>query len=196
MAEGTRAGRYVALLRGINVGGKNNVPMKMLASMFVDLGCTDVQTYIQSGNVIYTATEEVAESVTRRIPELLRERLGLKVPVVTRTAAELREAVQSNPFLIEGKDESTLHLAFLRNQPTDEQIAALDPERSPGDRFAVRGREVYLFCPNGVARTKLTNAYFDSQLKTMSTMRNWRTVLALIQMVEEGMASGTSAPMF
>ncbi|HEV2123039.1 MAG TPA: DUF1697 domain-containing protein [Chloroflexota bacterium] len=189
MAEGTRAGRYVALLRGINLGGKNKVPMATLSAMFVDLGCTDVETYIQSGNVVYTATNQVAGRVARRIPEMIHEQLGLKVPVITRTVAELREAVENNPFLKEGADEATLHLVFLGDEPTEQQVAVLDPERSPGDRSAVRGREVYLFCPNGLARTKLTNAYFDSQLKTVSTVRNWRTVLALVHMAEGGITS-------
>jgi uncharacterized protein (DUF1697 family) len=182
-------GPHVALLRGINLGGKNKLPMRTLAAMFAELGCSGVKTYIQSGNVVFTATGEVAESVEHRIPEMIQEQLGLRVPVVTRTASELREAVENNPFLKEGKEAETLHLAFLKDRPSGEAVALLDPARSPGDRFAVSGREVYLYCPNGVAKSKLTNAYFDSALKTVSTVRNWRTVLALMQMATEDEAT-------
>jgi uncharacterized protein (DUF1697 family) len=101
---------------------------------------------------------------------------------VIRTAAEIDGVVRGNPFLKAGADPKTLHVGFLRDRPSKSQVAALDPDRSPPDEFVVRGGEIYLRLPNGVARSKLTSQYFDSRLKTIITARNWRTVLKLQEM--------------
>lgn len=173
---------HVALLRGINVGGKHPLPMKELVAIFTEAGCTEVTTYIQSGNVVFRAPAELA----RRLPEVaacrIRERFGFGVPVVLRTRAELAAVVRANPFLEPGADTGPLHVMFLADEPSPDAVARLDPQRSPGDSFAVRGREVYLHCPAGVARTRLTNGYFDTTLGTTSTSRNWRTVLKLLEL--------------
>ena len=179
----------IVLLRGINLGGKNKLPMKDFAALLADIGCTDVQTYIQSGNAVFQAPDKMASELAERIERELASRLGLKVPVVMRTAAELSDVAQSNPFLAAGEDESTLHVAFLAEQPTPERVNTLDADRSPPDRFAVRGREIYLHFPSGLARSKLTNAYFDSKLGTISTVRNWRTVLKLVETADAISAS-------
>ncbi len=175
---------HIALLRGINVGGRNKLPMKILAAIFEDLGCRGVRTYIQSGNVVFDATPDLASEIPARVAEAIEERLGLNVPVVTRAAAELRAAADANPFLAEDLDPKTLALVFLADQPDPVRVARLDPDRSPPDRLAVVGREVYLHLPNGVARSKLTNAYLDSTLATVSTARNLRTVNKLLEMLE------------
>jgi len=173
---------HVALLRGINVGGKNKLPMKELAALFAAIGCAEVTTYIQSGNVVFDASPRVARTLPAAISAAIRQRFGLAVPVVTRTAAELDAVVRDNPFLAHGDDPDVLHVMFLADAPSAGQRAALDPQRSPGDSFEVRGREVYLSLPGGVARTKLSNAYFDSTLGTVSTGRNWRTVQKLLEL--------------
>jgi uncharacterized protein (DUF1697 family) len=175
---------HVALLRGINVGGKNKLPMKDLAAMFSDCGCEGVETYIQSGNVVFEARAAIAERVPAALGGAILERFGYRVPVVIRTAGELAAAARGNPFLAAGHDPDSLHVAFLANLPPKARAASLDVRRSPPDEFVFRGREVYLRLPNGVARTKLTNAYFDSTLGTTSTLRNWRTVGKLVELVE------------
>jgi uncharacterized protein (DUF1697 family) len=171
----------VALLRGINVGGKNLLPMKALAEMFVAAGCTKVKTYIQSGNVVfrYGAKKDVAAVVRLSI----EAQFGLKVPVIVRSAEEMAKAIAGNPFLGRGIDPAWLHVMFLGDEPSAAMIAGLDGDRSKPDEFMVIGREVYLHLPNGAARTKLTNAYFDSKLKTVGTQRNWRTVETLAEMM-------------
>jgi uncharacterized protein (DUF1697 family) len=108
----------------------------------------------------------------------------LRVPVVTRTADELREVSEQNPFLAAGADAAALHVVFLADRPSPARAAALDPQRSPGDALALRGRDIYLHCPHGVARSKLTNDYFDSKLATVSTARNWKTVLRLLELAQ------------
>lgn len=173
---------HVALLRGINVGGKNKLPMKDLRGLFEELGCTDVVTYIQSGNVVYAAPAALAKRIPEAAAEAIAGEFGLAVPVVTRSAAELHRVAERNPFLDSGADPATLHVAFLAGKPAARRMAALDPGRSPPDEYLVQGSEIYLRCPNGVARSKLTNAYFDTALATTSTARNWRTVLKLVEL--------------
>jgi uncharacterized protein (DUF1697 family) len=175
---------WVGLLRGINVGGKNLLPMTDLTRLFEEAGCAGVRTYIQSGNVLFTASRARAEKLPGLIASGIGDRFGYRVPVLLRTAAELGEAIRQNPFLEAGAPENWLHVLFLANQPDAGRVAALDPLRSPPDAYAVRCREIYLQCPNGVGRTKLTNTYFDSRLATISTGRNWRTVLKLFELAE------------
>lgn len=169
---------WVALLRGINVGGKNPLPMKELAGIFADSGCENVRTYIQSGNVIFDPgrrQSDVAAIVSREI----KRRFGYSIPVVLRTSEEVAEVIRQNPFLASGADPKALHVYFLAQPPMATAIAGLDAGRSKPDVFHVSGREIYLHLPNGMGRTKLTNAYFDSKLATTCTARNWATILKL-----------------
>jgi uncharacterized protein (DUF1697 family) len=175
--------KHVALLRGINVGGKNMLPMKELVAMFTKAGCADVTTYIQSGNVVFCTEDKVIAELDAEIARLVEARFGLRVPVVLRTAAELNAVIRANPFLQAGANEETLHVCFLADRPGKNLVAGLDAGRSTPDAFAVVGREIYMQLVKGVSGTKLTNAYFDSKLKTVSTMRNWRTVLKLAEML-------------
>lgn len=173
---------HVALLRGINVGGKHRVPMAELRAVFEEIGCADVRTYIQSGNVVYRAPKSLAPRVADAAAEALAKRYDFAVPVVTRSAAEFADIASANPFLDRDADPKALHVVFLARRPDAAAVAALDPDRSPPNEFVVRGREIYLFCPNGVARTKLTNDWFDRALATTSTSRNGRTVGKLLEM--------------
>jgi uncharacterized protein (DUF1697 family) len=178
----TSARLHVALLRGINVGGKNLLPMARLARRFEAIGCQAVRTYIQSGNVIFAASAALARRVPETISQAIRAEAGLEVPVIVRTAHELAEVARAHPFRKANVEPKTLHIAFLADTPTAAQLAALDPDRSPPDEFVVRGREIYLHLPNGVARTRLTNAYFDSKLDTVSTLRGVATVDKLVEL--------------
>lgn len=157
--------------------------MKTLAGIFEGLGCRNVTTWIQSGNVVFTASPRQMGRLAARASQGIAEAVGLEVPVVLRSADELAEIVETNPFVADGADERSLHVMFLADAPAAARVAALDAGRSPPDEFRVLGREIYLLCPNGVARTKLTNAYFDAQLSTVSTSRNWRTVQKLLELL-------------
>jgi uncharacterized protein (DUF1697 family) len=175
---------HVALLRGINVTGKNSLPMKELAQMFSVAGCTNVRTYIQSGNVIFETPGEAAK-ITQAVTAKIEKKFGYRVPIVTRTSEQLLKTIRENPFL-KGADEKMLHVYFLAHSPNTAAIAALDPARSAPDAFHVLGQEIYLHLPNGMGRSKLTNAYFDSKLSTICTARNWATVLKLAAMMAKG----------
>jgi uncharacterized protein (DUF1697 family) len=171
---------HLALLRGINVGGKNKLPMKELAGLFLAAGATDVRTYIASGNVLFHAPATLA----RRLPALIAKEIAaqhsLEVPVVVRTVKELETVTVGNPFLRKDEDTKPLAVLFLADEPAASAVKKLDPRRSVPDEFAVVGREVFLKLPNGFADTRLTNDYFDRTLDTVSTARNWNTVLKLL----------------
>jgi uncharacterized protein (DUF1697 family) len=173
----------VALLRGINVGGKHSLPMQQLTEIFAEAKCADVRTYIQSGNVIFSASTAVIEGISECIAKKIEQRFGFVSPVILRTTEQMAQAVRDNPFVRAGLPQQTLYAYFLADLPTADAIKNLDPKRSAPDAFRVLDRQVYLHLPNGMARTKLTNAYFDSKLSTVSTARNWATVLALLQMM-------------
>ena len=173
---------YVALLRGINVGGRHKLLMRDLAAMFVEAGCEDVRTYIQSGNVVFRADPSLADGLSARITTAIAASHGYQIPVVIRTAADVARVVRGNPFLADGADPTKLYVGFLSEASDPAKVAKLDPDRSPPDAFEVRGDEVYLHFPNGVARSKLTNDYLDRTLGTVSTIRNWRTVCKLHEM--------------
>jgi uncharacterized protein (DUF1697 family) len=174
-----KPGVHVALLRAINVGGNNKLPMKDLVRLFESIGCGDVRTYIQSGNVVYTAGAALAKKVPALAAAAIEAELGLRVPVVTRTAAELADAARARPF--EG-DDGRVYVAFLADTPSAALIAALDPNRSPGDRFTIIGRDMHVSFAAGAGKTKITNAWIDAQLGTVSTLRNLRTIAVLVAM--------------
>lgn len=152
--------------------------------MFVDAGCENTRTYIQSGNVVFEANQALARRIPRLITEAISKRFRIQISVVVRSASELQSVVRNNAFLRAGAQPNKLHVVFLAKQLRRATVGALESDRSPPDEFVVRGSEIYLHCPNGVARTKLTNAYFDSKLGTTSTVRNWNTVLKLSKMAE------------
>jgi uncharacterized protein (DUF1697 family) len=174
---------YVALLRGINVGGKHKLPMKDLVAMFGEAGCVEVHNFIQSGNVIFRADTGVAATLPGVIAAGIVERFGFKAPVMLRTVEQMGAVIANNPFFAAGADEGSLHVVFLADLPSDERVAGLDGARSAPDEFVVRGQEIYLRLPKGAAETKLTNAYFDSRLATISTGRNWRTATKLLALM-------------
>ncbi len=171
--------RFVALLRGVNVGGKNKLPMAELAKIFQAAECADVRTFIQSGNVVFSANASRAGKIVEAIETAIEGQFGFRPPIVLRTLDEMNAAITRNPFWTADVDENLLFVSFLRDEPEAARISLLDHERFLPDEFAVVGRELYLKLPTGAGKTKLTNAYFDSRLKTISTSRNWRTVNTL-----------------
>jgi uncharacterized protein (DUF1697 family) len=175
---------YLALLRAVNVGGRNKLPMKDLAEVFVEAGCTDVRTFIQSGNVLFNAPARIANQIARTVPDQIEKRFGHRPPIVIRTREQFALVAANNPFLQAGADENNVHVMFLATTPEASRVNSLDPARSSPDAFTVRGADVYLHLLNSVADCKLTNAYFDSKLATISTSRNWRTITTLLAMMK------------
>jgi uncharacterized protein (DUF1697 family) len=176
--------KHAAFLRAINVGGNNKLPMKDLAAMFVAAGCRDVVTYIQSGNVVFSAPAYVLKKLPQTISKRIADDFGHKVPVVIRSHEQIAAVVRENPFLKAGELEKSLHVVFLADLPSAEAVAKLDPQRSPPDRFIVAGQDIFLHLTSGAGQSKLTNAWLDSKLSTVSTVRNWNTILRLHEMTK------------
>lgn len=182
----TRAMTFLALMRGINVGGRRRLTSDALVAAFEAEGASHVRTFQQSGNVLFTAPARGAPALTRRVSERLGDEHGLASPIVLRSASELAAVAASHPLDADGRDPRLLHVAFLAGRPAPGAAARLDPLRSPPDELLVQGREVYLHCPNGMARTRLTNDYLDRTLGTVSTVRTWRTVRKLDTLARAG----------
>jgi uncharacterized protein (DUF1697 family) len=171
--------RYVALLRGINVGGRTRVGMDDLRRLFDALGHADVKSYLQSGNVLFTSPAEDSSRLAGDVERRIAKELGLTLTVLLRTADDLAQVVDNNPFLDRETDPATLHVTFLADAPHPERVARLERPRGEPDDFSLAGRELYLHCPNGYGRTKLNNAYVERRLGLAATTRNWRTVTTL-----------------
>lgn len=169
--------RVVALLRGVNVGGHNQLRMADLRSAVESLGHTDVSTYLQSGNVVFNADAVPDCPIGESIGDCLFDRFGLRVPVLTRTASELASVVEFNPY--ERDDPTKVVVAFCASaaQPPHLDLAALAPEG-----LTVHGSEMYLDLPLGQGRSPLLAALARVSGDQPSTARNWRTVLALAEM--------------
>jgi uncharacterized protein (DUF1697 family) len=173
--------RYAALFRGINLGARNKLAMSDLRTLVESLGGEDVETYVQSGNVVFS-TSAAARSLETRLTEAIQREHELEVPVLLRSAKELNAIVTRNPFVQEGAETTSLHVTFLAVKPKKTLVDGLDPAISPPDELRVAGREVYLLCPNGYGRSKLSNAFFEKRLGEVATTRNWRTVMKLAEL--------------
>ena len=171
---------YVALLRGINVGGKNLVPMNDLKAVVAGLGHRDVSTYIASGNVVFTSARGDEAAIAAGVEAGIKKAFGLSIPVVLRTHDELAVVAAHNPF--PGEDLARLYVTFLGRPPTGRALTRLDPTRSAPDEYAVRGRDIYLNLPAGFGKTALTADYFQKCLGTTATTRNWNTVRRLVEL--------------
>lgn len=175
--------RFVALLRGVNVGGANRLPMAALKEMFAAAGAQQVETLIQSGNVVFQSHDNNGITIAVAVQAEIERAFHFRTAIVVRDADRWRAVVAGNPFLTSGEDPDALHIACLSTIPGASALARLDRNRSPPDEFVVAGAEIYLKLPNGTARTKLTNAWFDATLAVVSTMRNWRTAQRLSEML-------------
>ena len=172
---------FVALLRGINVGGRNKVSMPELKSSLASLGLEDVVTYIQSGNVVFRSPTADRKEIAARIERQIAEAFGVSPTVLLRTPSELVKIADGNPYLKgQAAHSKQLHVVFLSGRPSADAVARLDPGRSPPDEFSVRGSEIYLHLLNGFGRSKLTLDYFERRLGLAATARNWNTLLKLI----------------
>lgn len=170
--------RYVALLRGINVGGHNKVPMAALRTTCASIGCTEISTYIQSGNVVLSSNL-AAGSLRSALEAAIAEQIGVAPAVLVRTHAQFAAVLAGNPF--PQADPAHLHVAFLAAAPSAEQVDQVVALSHPPEELAVRGTEVYYRLPDGIGRAKLPEL-FGRRTKAVATVRNWRTVIKLAAM--------------
>ena len=180
--------QFVLLLRGVNVGGKSMLSMAKLRDVLGGAGYEDVATYVQSGNVLVAAADTKADAVARAVEKLLAAEFGRDVAVVARSGPAFRKVVAANPYadqLADGAPGTSVHVAFLRTKPSAAGLAAIDAERFAPEAFQAVGKEVYLYLPNGIGRSKLAVELSERRLGSPATVRNWNTVTKLAAMLDE-----------
>jgi uncharacterized protein (DUF1697 family) len=181
--------QYISFLRGVNMTGHNSMKMADLSSLFINLGYTDALTYIQSGNVIFSSeiiTDE--HEIALNIEKAILKKFSYVVPVMIRTAEELRKLYSVNPYLSEEKFESSkIAVIFLHEKVTEGQINEVTGIDYPPDKFKILGREIFIFCPNGFGRTKLYTNFFEKKMGVIGTARNWKTVTTMLNLAEKRM---------
>lgn len=173
---------YIALLRGINVSGQKMIKMAELKTHFEALNFHEVQTYIQSGNVVFKSADTMPTSLEHSISEMIRKVYGFEVAVLVRRPEDLRHILDNNPFLQRGEDPERLYVTFLATSPTTAQVEKLKEYDYSPEAYALDGTTLYFFAPNGYGRAKMNNNFFESKLKVACTTRNWKTVQVLLDM--------------
>ncbi len=179
--------KYIALLRGINIGGRNKILMKDLKDLFIDLGYQNVITYIQSGNVIFesdvtTSTIDLSIAIKKGI----QKAFDLDIPTLVITKNELTHAANNNPFYTSEIDITKLHVTFLKQKPNTTLVSEINSKTyKTDDIFEIKEKFVFLHCEKKYSQSKYSNAFFEKQLHVDATTRNWRTVSKLLELVNE-----------
>jgi uncharacterized protein (DUF1697 family) len=173
---------YVALLRGINVGGRSMLPMARLRQAAAECGFGAVRTYIQSGNLVFTSPDPPA-TVSARLAAAVAAAGGPQPRVALRTRDQLAAVVAGNPYAERAVEARQLHVAFLVEDAEPAPLDGLDLDAFAPEALTVAGRETYLFLPGGIGRSKLAIA-LDRPKSTAATVRNWRTVTTLLELAE------------
>jgi uncharacterized protein (DUF1697 family) len=174
----------ISMLRGVNVGGHNQIRMDALRSLYESLGLKNPQTYVQSGNVVFITQERNLARLGQRIEEKIEQKCGFRPSVVLRTASELKDVIARNPFA-KRRDihPGKLLVAFFNEEPGEDDCAVLQRVKAEGEEVRASGREFYLYFPNGAGNSKLFAA--TGKLKKSGTSRNWNTVTKLVAIAEE-----------
>ena len=177
--------KYISILRGINVGGNRKILMRDLKSLFERLDFSKVETYIQSGNVIFESDKNGSNAdLEKSIQQSILETFGFDVPVIVRSAEEWFESIDNNPFWKEkDADIDRLHLTFLKDLPVAEKLEKVKTMEFLPDKFEIIGKDVFVFCSEGYSDSKLTNQFLESKLGVQATTRNWKTVMKLNEMM-------------
>jgi uncharacterized protein (DUF1697 family) len=176
---------FISLLRGVNVGGHNRIKMEPLRDLYESLGLRNVQSLLQSGNVIFKAKERDLVRLTTRIGNGIERTFGFRPGVIVRTLSDLRDVIARNPFATRsGIDPSKLLVTFLAGDPRAEARDKVLAIKADPEELHIHGRELFIYFPNGIARPKLSVALLERTLKTPGTGRNWNTVTKLLEIAE------------
>jgi uncharacterized protein (DUF1697 family) len=175
---------YVALFRGINVGGKNSLPMKALVALLEDLGAKNVKTYIQSGNAVFHCAESNSAQFSKRLAAQIKKHHGFEPHIMLLDLEALNAAISNNPFPDAVADPSSLHLGFLACAPEKPDLEKLNRLKKASERFLLRDNVFYLHAPEGVGRSRLA-ASTEKLLGVPMTDRNWTTVCKLKELAGE-----------
>jgi len=176
---------YVSLFRGINVGGNKSVRMDALKELHESLGLQRVETYIQSGNVVFTSDEADPAQIARQIEQAFATKFGFQANVMVRTADEFNAIIANNPFQNQPMKESKwIVVMFLATHAVSTALEDIQKTYTGPEELHIIGQEAYIYYPEGIGRSKLTNTFLEKKLKTAGTARNWNTILRLQQMMQ------------
>ena len=179
LGDSTSMKVFISMLRGINVSGQNKISMTDLKVLYESIGLVNVQTYVQSGNVVFESKLKDDSKLPGLIRNQILKSLGYDVSVFIRNTDDFNRILANNPFLKKRKgDSSNLYVTFLAAIPSKDQLSNLDHAISSTDEFIIGESEIFLFCPGGYGNTKLSNNYFERKLKIAATTRNWNSVTA------------------
>jgi uncharacterized protein (DUF1697 family) len=157
--------------------------MKDLAALYESNGFSDIQTYVQSGNVVFSSSEKNPVKISRIIEKKIEQKYKFHADVLVRSVHNVKKVIDENPFLKKpGVDPAFLYVTFLSQAPDAQSTPNLSNVTSGADQFEIRGAEIFLWCPDGYGRTKLSNNFFETKLRRVATTRNWNTVMALFEM--------------
>jgi len=174
---------YIAILRGINVSGQKMIKMAELRVHLAEIKLTNIQTYIQSGNIVFESEGMSSSDLEIAIQNKIKEKYGFDVPVLVKTPDELKDAVKRNPFIKEIEDDpKKVYITFLAHTPELTKVEALKVVDYSPEKYVIVGKVVYIFPPNGYGNAKMNNNFFEKKLKVVATTRNWKTVNVLIEM--------------
>lgn len=174
---------YIALLRGINVGGHNKMPMTELRALLSDLEVQDVRTYIQSGNVVFKSHEVSGPRLEGQIKGAIKNHFGFEIPVLIKTVSELQSIFDDCPFPQEKKEQSYFNI--LHRAPEAQNIEEASQKSYLDEEFVITEKCIYLYCKNGYGRAKFSSTFFEKKLKTIATARNYKTMLKLLSLSAE-----------
>ncbi len=176
---------FVSMLRGVNLAQHRRMTMKELRAVYESIGLHDVQTHLQSGNVVFRAEEKNAARLAHRIEDAIEKKFGFRSDIILRTPAELHDAIARNPFAARrGIEPNRLLVTFLATDPGEEAREQVRKIKSHPEELRIDGRELYIYYPNGMARPKVAWAALERILKTSGTGRNWNTVTKLLEIAE------------
>jgi uncharacterized protein (DUF1697 family) len=175
--------KFIALLRGINVSGQKKIKMSELQLLFEKLGFQDVETYIQSGNVVFSTKEKSGEKLEAKISSGIKAKYGFDVQIIVITPEEIEFVLKNNPFLKKKKDSEKLYVTFLSKAPTAECVKKLKAIDYSPEKFILDGKFIFLTLPSGYGKARLNNNFFEKKLKVFGTTRNIKTVMTLLEMV-------------
>lgn len=173
--------KYIAILRGINVGGHRKILMVDLKVLLKKIGLKKCITYIQSGNVIFLS-DKPAETLEKQIQQAIFKKYGFEVPVMVRTANEIEIVFNSNPFLSKESDSKKLYVAFLAENPIQENIENFNAIQFEDANYSLKGQHLYICYETKSSNSKLTNNLIENKLKVTATSRNWKTVTKLFEL--------------
>jgi len=174
--------KFIALLRGINVSGQKQIKMPDLKSLFEESGFQNIETYIQSGNVIFTSKEKLPEKLEQKISLAIKRKFGFDVQIIVLTPEEIEYVLNNNPFIKKKKESKKLYVTFLAKSPSNENINKLNAIDYSPEEYIIDGRYIYLFVPNGYGKAKLNNNFFESKLNVSATTRNWKKVNKMFEL--------------